>query len=209
MNAIQAIGYEGEIYPVNPKGGEFGGKKIFTSLQEIPGLGGFRHHRRSCRACARRPWTACRLKGIAGAEILSAGFSESGTREGRALEEQIRSIAAKGIRVVGPNCFGIYCPASGLTLLPGPDLSREQRTCGLSLPERGHVHRLRPHRQVDRGEILQGHQLRQRRRPAGDGAPRVPRQRPRDQGHRHVHGGCFGWQEFLPGPQEGGSRSSP
>jgi len=27
--------------------------------------------------------------------------------------------------VVGPNCFGIYCPASGLTLLPGPDLSRE------------------------------------------------------------------------------------
>ena len=48
-----------------------------------------------------------------------------GTAEGKELERQIKEIAAKGIRVVGPNCFGIYCPASGLTLLPGPDLSRE------------------------------------------------------------------------------------
>jgi len=124
MNAIQAIGYEGEIYPVNPKGGEFGGKKIFTNLQEIPGPVDFAI---IAVPAERVPESleACRQKGIAGAEILSAGFSESGTREGRALEEQIRSIAAKGIRVVGPNCFGIYCPASGLTLLPGPDLSRE------------------------------------------------------------------------------------
>jgi acyl-CoA synthetase (NDP forming) len=67
----------------------------------------------------------CRIMGIAGAEILSAGFSESGTAGGEALEDEVREIAAKGIRVIGPNCFGIYCPASGLTLLPGPDLSRE------------------------------------------------------------------------------------
>ena len=26
--------------------------------------------------------------------------------------------------MIGPNCFGIYCPESGLTMLPGPDFSR-------------------------------------------------------------------------------------
>jgi acyl-CoA synthetase (NDP forming) len=68
---------------------------------------------------------SCRLKGAAAAEILSAGFSELGTPEGMALEEQIMDVAARGIRVIGPNCFGMYVPKSGLTVLPGPDLSRE------------------------------------------------------------------------------------
>jgi len=68
---------------------------------------------------------ACRQKGAAGAEIFSSGFKELGTAEGLALEQEISRIAAKGIRVIGPNCFGIYCPKSGLTVLPGPDLSRE------------------------------------------------------------------------------------
>ena len=68
---------------------------------------------------------ACRKKGAAGAEIISSGFSELGTSEGIALEQEIRGIAAKGIRVIGPNCFGIYCPRSCLTFMPGPDLSTE------------------------------------------------------------------------------------
>jgi acyl-CoA synthetase (NDP forming) len=68
----------------------------------------------------------CRKKGAAGAEIMSSGFRELGTSEGSDLEEEIKKIAARGIRVIGPNCFGIYCPESGLTFLPGPDLSRKK-----------------------------------------------------------------------------------
>jgi len=124
MNALNAIGYAGGIFPVNPNGGRINGKELYRSLDEIP-----------CPVdlaiiavpAERVPQTLekCRTFGIAGAEILSAGFSEAGTTTGEALEDEIRTIAAKGIRVIGPNCFGIYCPASGLTLLPGPDLSRE------------------------------------------------------------------------------------
>ena len=58
-------------------------------------------------------------------EILSSGFKELATEEGIALEQEVVKAAAKDIRVIGPNCFGIYCPKSGLTVLPGPDLSRE------------------------------------------------------------------------------------
>ncbi|MCD6569325.1 MAG: CoA-binding protein [Deltaproteobacteria bacterium] len=122
--SLLAVGYEGNIYPVNPKGGEFAGLKIYKSVDEIPGQIDF--------AIIAVPahlvpgaLEACRKKGAAGAEILSAGFKETGSPEGIALEEEIKKIAKRGIKVIGPNCFGIYCPKSGLTLLPGPDLSRE------------------------------------------------------------------------------------
>ncbi len=124
LKAITAMGFEGEIFPVNPKGGTIAGLNIFKSVEDIPEKIDFaiiavtaRHVPEALEAC----WK----KGAAGAEILSSGFSELGTPEGKDLERQIKEIAAKGIRVVGPNCFGIYCPASGLTLLPGPDLSRQ------------------------------------------------------------------------------------
>ncbi|MCE5210323.1 MAG: CoA-binding protein [Deltaproteobacteria bacterium] len=124
FKSITAMAFAGEILPVNPKGGSIDGLNIFKSVEEIPGEIDF-----AIIAVAARfvpdVLDACRKKGAAGAEIISSGFSELGTDEGKELERRIKEIAAKGIRVVGPNCFGIYCPASGLTLLPGPDLSRE------------------------------------------------------------------------------------
>ena len=36
-----------------------------------------------------------------------------------AVPEVVEEYLAKGIRVIGPNCFGVYCPAGGLTILPG------------------------------------------------------------------------------------------
>jgi acyl-CoA synthetase (NDP forming) len=129
LNALTAIGFEGEIFAVNPKGGEFNGKRIYKNLGEIPRTVDFA----IIAVPAERVPEAlesCRIMGIAGAEILSAGFTETGTDKGKALEKKVREIASKGIRVVGPNCFGIYCPRSGLTLLPGPDLSRESGPVG-------------------------------------------------------------------------------
>jgi acyl-CoA synthetase (NDP forming) len=122
--ALTSIGFEGDIYLVNPKGGNFRGKEIYRSVDAIPEPIDF-----AIIAVAAQTvpavLEACRLKGAAGAEILSAGFKELGTAEGKALEKAVQEIACKGIRVIGPNCFGIYCPKSGLTVLPGPDLSRE------------------------------------------------------------------------------------
>jgi acyl-CoA synthetase (NDP forming) len=124
FNVLQSMGFEGEIFPVNPKGGKFAGVNIYKQVEDIPVKLDFAIICVTARAVP-DVLEACRKKGAAGAEILSAGFSELGTEEGVELENKIRQIAAKGIRVVGPNCFGIYCPRSGLTLLPGPDLSRQ------------------------------------------------------------------------------------
>jgi len=121
--------YEGRIYPVNPRGGSFNNFKVYKSIDEIPETIDLAI---IVVASPLVPKTleACRLKGAAGAEIISAGFKETGTTEGYALEDQIKKIAQKGIRVIGPNCFGIYCPKSGLTMAPGPDLSRQSGPVG-------------------------------------------------------------------------------
>jgi len=127
LMSLQQIGFEGTIYPVNSRGGEIAGMKIYASVDEIPAQIDFAIITVPAEAVP-DAIDACRRKGAAGAEILSAGFSEMGTPEGVALEERIREAAERGVRVIGPNCFGIYCPRSGLTLMPGPDFSRESGT---------------------------------------------------------------------------------
>jgi acyl-CoA synthetase (NDP forming) len=119
-----AIGYEGKLYPVNKRGGSIEGMKIYPSIETIPDTIDFAIIAVPAQLVPSAV-EACRRKGAVGAEVLSSGFRETGTSEGVALEEELQAIAKKGIRVLGPNCFGIYCPKSGLTILPGPDLSRE------------------------------------------------------------------------------------
>jgi acyl-CoA synthetase (NDP forming) len=129
FRSITTIGFQGEIFPVNPKGGTIDGLNIFKRVEDIPGIVDFAVIAVAARY-VQKVLEECLNKGVAGVEILSSGFSELGTEEGEELEQQIKNIATKGIRVIGPNCFGIYCPKSGLTLMPGPDLSRQSGPVG-------------------------------------------------------------------------------
>ncbi|PKN35064.1 MAG: hypothetical protein CVU61_05185 [Deltaproteobacteria bacterium HGW-Deltaproteobacteria-19] len=124
LTSLQAIGFEGEILPVNPKGGEIAGLSIFKNVEDIPGELDLIVIAVAAEAVL-PILEAGRKKGAAGAVIITSGFRELGTSEGIGREDEVRRIAASGIRVIGPNCFGIYCPKSGLTFFPNPDLSRE------------------------------------------------------------------------------------
>jgi acyl-CoA synthetase (NDP forming) len=61
---------------------------------------------------------ACIQKGVKVAQIYTAGFSESGIPERIELEKKLKRMADGKIRVIGPNCFGVYCPRSGLSIVP-------------------------------------------------------------------------------------------
>ena len=124
FRALKAMGFDGKIFPVNPKGGNLDELQIYKQVEDIPEKVDFAIITVAAKLVP-EVLEGCRQKGIEGAQILSSGFSELGTQAGKELEKKIQQIAAAGIRVVGPNCFGIYCPKSGLTLLPGPDLSRQ------------------------------------------------------------------------------------
>jgi len=76
---------------------------------------------------------------VRGAEVFTAGFAETGDARAMALERELALIARRGIRIIGPNCFGIYCPASGLTLLPGGDFPRESGPVAFISQSGGHA----------------------------------------------------------------------
>lgn len=123
LSQIQ-YGYQGRLYPISPKGGEIAGLRIYKNLNEVEGpvdLASISVPARAVPEILRE----CLNKGLAGAQIHSSGFAETGDREDAALEAEIARIASKGLRVVGPNCFGIHCPRGGITLLPGSGFSKE------------------------------------------------------------------------------------
>ncbi|MBW2621833.1 MAG: CoA-binding protein, partial [Deltaproteobacteria bacterium] len=123
-------GYEGKLYPVNPKGGEIQGLKAYAGVEDIPypvDLAVIAIPARFVSDAIR----SCAKKGIKGAEILSSGFKEAGP-EGEALEREVVRIAREaGVKLIGPNCFGIHTPAAKLTLLPGGDFSTTPGPVGL------------------------------------------------------------------------------
>jgi acyl-CoA synthetase (NDP forming) len=128
LRALLDFGFKGKIFPVNPRGGELMGIHVFRSLDEVP--------EKIDLACISLPAEKvaeslrdCLGKGVKGAQILTAGFREAG-EDGRRKEQELVEISRQGIRIIGPNCFGIYSPEAGLTLMPGAQLSREPGTVG-------------------------------------------------------------------------------
>jgi acetyltransferase len=106
-------GFEGGIYPVNPKGGEVLGLKVHPAVDQVPDPvdlavivlpAGMTPN--ALRACGER--------GIKAVVIISGGFREVG-EQGKALGEECLEIAKSyGMRLVGPNCVGTVDLGTGL-----------------------------------------------------------------------------------------------
>ncbi|MBU2552247.1 MAG: CoA-binding protein [Proteobacteria bacterium] len=127
MNLMSQVryGYRGRLYPVSPKGGELNGMKIYKSLEEIDGPVDLASISVPAAAVP-DVLKACLARGVAGAQILTSGFAELDDEQGRSLQEEIIRISRQGLRIVGPNCFGLHSPKGGITLIPGSSFSRER-----------------------------------------------------------------------------------
>jgi acyl-CoA synthetase (NDP forming) len=117
-------GYKGGLYPISQKGREISGYKIYRRLSEVNGPVDLAQVSVPANAVP-GVLRDCLDHGVAGVQIHSAGFSETGDKEGVALEAEVARIGAKGLRILGPNCFGIHSPSGRITLLPGHAFSRE------------------------------------------------------------------------------------
>jgi acetyltransferase len=107
-------GYSGELYPVNPNASEILGKACFPSVSQIPTVPEMAivvTPAKSVPALAQE----CGEKGIRSLIVISAGFSELGTEEGKALEAELRAVVQQHtMRMIGPNCLGILRPSMGM-----------------------------------------------------------------------------------------------
>ncbi len=123
--SLQVDGYAGAIVPINPREREILGLPAYPSIAEAPGEIDLAI---VCTAAATTPEVieACGQRGVKGAILLAAGFSEAG-EEGRLLEERTLAVARRhNLRLIGPNTNGMFsarlrCNAWGLPDIPvGP-----------------------------------------------------------------------------------------
>ena len=103
-------GFQGKVFAVNPKVDKILGLKCYNRVTDIPGKVDLAV---ICVPARLVPGvlTDCAIKGVKGANIISAGFGEL-NKEGKALQEKFLKIAKRAkIRIIGPNCLGtIYTP---------------------------------------------------------------------------------------------------
>jgi acyl-CoA synthetase (NDP forming) len=105
------------LFLVNPKYAEVLGKKCYPSILDVDSEIDYVIIGVSASALP-KVLEECIQKGAKVAQIFTAGFSETGTPEGIEQEKDLKRMAAGRIRVIGPNCFGVYCPSSGLSIIP-------------------------------------------------------------------------------------------
>ncbi len=107
--------FKGQIYLVNPRTKEIQGIETYHSIMEIPDSVDLAAIIVPAEVVP-SVMEECVEKGVKAAIIFSAGFREIGEK-GIKREEEVLQIARKGnIRLVGPNCMGIYSSAVNLSL---------------------------------------------------------------------------------------------
>jgi acyl-CoA synthetase (NDP forming) len=115
LNRPLSTGYRGAIYPVNPRIREISGLRSYRSILDIPKPVDLVIMTIPARMTP-EAMKECVKKGVKGAILITAGFSEVGEK-GKAIEDEVVRIAKEGgIRLVGPNCMGILSSSGRLNL---------------------------------------------------------------------------------------------
>ena len=118
-------GYPGTLFPVNPGETEIMGHRAYPRLQDVRGQVDLAVLALPPEACV-EAMRDCAQAGTQVALVLSGGFAEVGP-EGQARQDALLAAArAGGVRLIGPNCFGLYNCNLGLNA-----------SMGLGLPPKG------------------------------------------------------------------------
>ena len=123
LRALMRFGFEGPLYPVSARGGTLMGLEVYPSVQSLPeavDVAFLFVPTQSLVDVVRQ----CKQRGVRGIVAFTGGFSETGTAEGRALEEELKKEFDGSFRMIGPNCLGVYSPGGGVTQHPGESYSR-------------------------------------------------------------------------------------
>jgi acyl-CoA synthetase (NDP forming) len=116
---LRSAGFPGLIYPVGSSGGRIGDFEIFPNLGLVPGEVDYVIVAVP-RQSALQLLDDCAAKSVKAVHFFTAGFSETDTQQGRNLEEQMLEKARQGnVRIIGPNCIGVYCPEHKIPFLMG------------------------------------------------------------------------------------------
>ncbi|MBE0431051.1 MAG: CoA-binding protein [Dehalococcoidia bacterium] len=118
LDGLLEFEFDRPLYLVNPKGGEIQGHKVYTSLKDVPGNIDYVIGLVNARI-APQLVEECAQKGVRAVHFCTSGFSETGDEQRMKLESELAEVGRKkGVRIIGPNCMGIYCPESRVSFSP-------------------------------------------------------------------------------------------
>ncbi len=106
LSAVLAGPFAGPVYPINLHAEELQGRRVYPSIASVP-------EPVDLAVLAVPPAEvlsvvdACGAAGVRALVVITSGFAEVGTA-GRALQEElVQKVRDYGMRMVGPNCFGV------------------------------------------------------------------------------------------------------
>ena len=106
------------LYLVHPRASEIQGVRCYPTVLDC--LGPVDHVISSIpRVGVDALVEQCIAKGVRSLHLFTAGFSEAGDAESADAERAVIAKArASGIRVIGPNCLGLYVPSERIAFAP-------------------------------------------------------------------------------------------
>lgn len=110
---LLAGGFDGPIYPINPKYEEIAGHKCFAKVADVEGPIDLAIVATPADTVANIV-TECAAAEIGNIIVLSAGFGEGGDAGDRLSEHLLETARRLNVRIMGPNCVGLVRPHLGL-----------------------------------------------------------------------------------------------
>jgi len=119
VDALKSMPFRGPVYPVNPKAETIMDLPCFPSIAAIPGP--VDHVMSSVPAPALPEVVEdCGAKGVKVLHLFTSGLEETGQADRVELQHQVAKRARElGMRIIGPNCLGLFVPTTGLAWISG------------------------------------------------------------------------------------------
>ena len=114
LSNIVAGGFQGGVFPLNPRDDEIFGLKVYKQMGDVPepvDLVFITTPARSVPAVLED----CGRHGVKGAVIITSGFSEQDASGKKLEKEMVKLCKQYGLAIIGPNTMGIICPYSRLS----------------------------------------------------------------------------------------------
>lgn len=124
-NNMMRLGFQGNVYFVNPKEDMIFGKKAYDSLLDIKEEVDLIEIIIPAKGVLEVFKQAEQRGDVKAAIIMASGFSETGIPENIELEKEMLTIAKRaGIRVFGPNCVGVMNTENNLDTTFAPNITQ-------------------------------------------------------------------------------------
>lgn len=119
VSSLQDIGFRGPIFLIHPTAPAIRGVKCYKSLLDIPDEVDYVISSVNARFVPGL-LEDCIAKGVKVLHLFTAGFTETGDAEKAKMEQAVVARAREaGIRMIGPNCMGLYVPRARLAMMQG------------------------------------------------------------------------------------------